>query len=284
MLLYSVFSCSLLYLTAASFFVSFYGYTIEGTTSSSDFKGVLWHKLICTSYTRNNIHVRREECFLKIAQKRAEEGHFFVKADSCEDEVLHSLEADEIIKHDSTTGGYFITHDIYEEWALEKLIERIFSRAEDHRDFFQSLGSSLPIRRAFRAWLSEKLFQKPAEVKLLVETTISDDSVDSFWKDEVWISVLLSEYSETLFRLFENTFLAEGQKLLIRIVFLLRIACKEIDESFLQSLGLQKTDGISLKTLFTRPKGSVWNSTINFIHTHMGGLGLQHMHIILSLL
>ncbi len=258
--------------------------SVEDTTSFSDFKSSLWHKLIRTSYTRNNIHVRREECFLKIALKRAEEGHFFVKADECEDEILYSLEVDEIIKHDSTSGGYFITHDIYEEWALDKIIERSFSRAGDHRDFFRSLSSSLPIRRAFRAWLSEKLFQNPAEVKLLVETTINDDSVESFWKDEVLISVLLSEYSETLFQLLENRFLEEDQKLLIRIVFLLRIACKEIDESFLHSLGLQKTDGISLKTLFTRPKGSGWNSTINFIHTHLAELGLRHMRIILPLL
>src|SRR5260221_1345806 len=258
--------------------------SIEGTTTTSDFKSVLWRKLIRTSYTRNNIHVRREECFLQIAQKRAEQGHFFVKADGCEDETLHSLEADEIIKHDPTTGGEFITHHLYDEWALDKLIERTFLRAEDHRDFFRSLSSSLPIRRAFRTWLSDKLFQNPAQVKLLVETTVNDDNVESFWKDEVLISVLLSENSETLFRLFEHTLLEEGQKLLLRIVFLLRIACKEIDESFLHSLGLQKTDGINLKTLFTRPKGSGWNSTINFIHTHVEELGLQHMRIILPLL
>ena len=258
--------------------------SVEDTTTSSDFKGILWHKVIRTSYTRNNFHVKREECFLKIAQKRAEEGHFFVKADDCEDEILHSLETDEIIKHDSTAGGYFITHDIYEEWALDKLIERLFARAGDYRNFFRTLGNSLPIRRAFRAWLSEKLLQTPAEVKHLVDSTVHDDSVENFWKDEVLVSVLLSEHSETLFQLFESTFLEDDQKLLIRIVFLLRIACKEIDESFLHSLGLQKTDGISLKTLFTRPKGIGWNSTISFIHTHVEELGLQHMRIVLPLL
>ena len=258
--------------------------SVEGTTNTSDFKSILWRKLIRTSYTRNNIHIRREECFLQIARNRAEQGHFFVKADGCEDEILHRLETDEIIKQDLSTGGYFITHDIYEEWALDKLVERSFSSAEDHEDFFRTLGSSLPIRRAFRAWLSDKLFQNPAQVKLLVETTINDDNVENFWKDEVLIAALLSEYAETLFRLFEHILLEEDQRLLLRIVFLLRIACKEIDESLLRSLGLQKTDGIILETLFTRPKGGGWNSTINFIHAHLAELGLQHMQIIRPLL
>lgn len=258
--------------------------SVEGTTNTSDFKSILWRKLIRASYTQNNIHIRREECFLRIARNRAEQGHFFVKADGCEDEILRRLETDEIIKQDPSTGRYFITHDIYEEWALDKLVERSFLSTEDHEDFFRSLGSSLPIRRAFRAWLSDKLFQNPAQVKLLVEATINDDNVESFWKDEVLIASLLSEYAETLFRLFESALLEDGQKLLLRIVFLLRIACKEIDESLLQNLGLQKTDGIILNTLFTRPKGSGWNSTINFIHAHLAELGLQHMQIIRPLL
>lgn len=261
--------------------------SIGNTTNFSDFKIILWNKQISkSSYRKNNIHIKREECFLKIAQKRANQGHFFVKADDCNDEILNNLEADEIIKYDPNTDGYFITHDIYEEWALDKIIERNFrnSKEKDYKDFFQDIGSSLPIRRAFRNWLSEKLLNNKDEVKSLIEITIADDEIKSYWKDEIYISVLLSDYSDIFFQIFESKLVEDNQKLLMRIVFLLRIACKEIDEGFLNLLGIRKTTSIALKTLFTKPKGSGWNCVIDFIHKYINDFGLQNINIILPLL
>jgi len=258
---------------------------LDNTTSYSDFKNILWNKLISKlSYKKNNTHIKRENCFIKIAQKRANDGHFFIKSDDCENEILQKLESDEIIKYDSNAGGYFITHDIYEEWALDKIIERAFHNLEDYKTFYQDIGSSLPIRRSFRNWLSEKLFVNKEDAKSLIETTISDDKIESYWKDEIIVSVLLSDYSENFIQLFEAKLLENNQKLLMRIIFLLRIACKEIDEDFLKLLGIRKTSSITLKTPFTKPKGSGWNYVIDFINKHKNDFGLQKINIILPLL
>lgn len=47
----------------------------------------------------------------------------------------------EALVHEGVLGyevaGYFITHDIYEEWALEKIIESEFSKKESNIDFFK---------------------------------------------------------------------------------------------------------------------------------------------------
>lgn len=258
---------------------------LNKTQSLSDFINILWNKQILkSSYRKNNTHLKREDCFLSIAQKRANEGHFFVMVDDCEQVILQNLEDDEIIKYDSNAGGYFITHDIYEEWALDKIIERSFSKSKDYISFLAEIGSSLPIRRAFRNWLSEKLLTNKNEVISLIENTINDHHIARFWKDEIIISVLLSDYAETFFQLFKDKLLEDNQNLLLRIIFLLRIACKEIDESFLNLLGLQKTNHIILKTLFSRPKGRGWNCTIDFIHKHKEEFGLRNINIILPLL
>lgn len=259
--------------------------SLDSRASFSDFKNILWTEQISnSSYRKNNTHRKREECFLKIAQKRANEGHFFVKADDCDDEVLQKLEVDEVIEYESNSGGYFITHDIYEEWALDKIIERSFCNSANHKDFFRDIGSSLPIRRAFRNWLSEKLRDNKDKVKSLIEITIYDDEIESYWKDETYISVLLSDYSEIFFQLLESKLLEDDQKLLMRIVFLLRIACKEIDEGLLNLLGIPKRFSFALKTLFTKPKGSGWNCVIDFTHKHRREIGLQNIIIILPLL
>jgi len=265
-------------------YLQIYG-SIDAAVSYSDFKNILWNKQISkSSYRKNNTHIKREDCFLKIAIKRANDGHFLVKADDCEDEILHKLQSDEIIKYESNSGGYFITHDIYEEWALDKAIERAFHNSEDYKAFYREIGSSLAIRRAFRSWLSERLFIKREEVKSLIETTTSDDEIESYWKDEILVSVLLSNYSEKFIQLFEKKLLEDNQKLIVRIVFLLRIACKEIDESILSLLSISKIEGPALKTLFTKPKGDGWGCVINFINNYKKEFGLKHINTILPLL
>ena len=141
---------------------------------------------------------------MRIAQKRANDGHLFVKGNSSDNEILQKLEADEIIKYDSNAGGYFITQDIYEEWALDKIIEREFHDSNEYESLFNSLGSSLPIRRAFRNWLSEKLLNSQDEVKSFIEESFTNNRIEAFWRDELLVSVLLSDYSEVFFQIFEK--------------------------------------------------------------------------------
>ena len=258
---------------------------LDNEISYSDFTNLLWNKQISkSSYRKNNTHLKREECFIRIAQKRASIGNFFVNIDNCEDGILHKLESDEIIKYDSNGGGYFITHDIYEEWALEKIIERAFINSKDYKNFYQTIGSSLPFRRSYRKWLSEKLTSDIEEITSLIEFTIHEDSIESFWKDEILISVLLSNYSKKFIDLYESKLLENEQELLLKIVFLLRIACKEIDESLLYLFGLTKDSGLALKTIFTKPKGTGWFYVIDFIYNHKGDFSLNHINLILPLL
>jgi hypothetical protein len=259
--------------------------SLGNAISFSNFKNLLWNKQISkTSYQKDNTHIKREKCFLEIAHKRAVEGSFFVKADGCEDEVLRALENDEIIKYNSNAGGYFITHDIYEEWALGNIIERIFLNSKNNKDFLKEIGSSLPIRRAFRNWLSEKLFNNGNEVKAFIESTIIDDTIESYWKDEIYVSILLSDYAEAFFKVFKDKLLENNQAFLVKIVFLLRIGCKEIDEDLLSIFDIQRTAWSALKTIFTKPKGHGWKSTINFIYENKDKVVLQRMNIILPLL
>jgi hypothetical protein len=280
---------------------------IKEGTSYADFRDIIWKRQIQDSaHQSGNIHRRREDCFLKIAGKRANEGGFFVKTDDGDQEALQKLEVDEIIKHDANAGGYFITHDVYEEWALEKLIEQAFVGAKDYQSFYQIIGSSLPIRRTFRNWLSDKLFADDENAKRLIEFTIKDGQVGNHWKDEVLISVLLSEYSSVFFERFEEELLEAPEKmvsressrvvravtvsykyedrLLHKILFLLRIACKAIDEDLLHRLGVTRAGAVSLKTVFTAPKGSGWNSAIAFMNKHKERLQVSYMGAVLPVL
>ncbi|WP_332445499.1 AVAST type 4 anti-phage nuclease Avs4 [Dehalococcoides mccartyi] len=258
---------------------------LDETVSYHDFKDALWKKQIVKSeYQKNNAHIKREECFLKIALNRAMKGHLVVDTSECDEESLRSLDFDEIIKRDPVIGGYFITHDIYEEWALDRVIERTFRTTKDHQAFLQDIGTSLPIRRALRSWLSEKLHDNIDEVKGLIQNIVNDANVAGYWKDEICISVLLSDYAVVFFQTLKDKLLEDNAKLLMRLVFLTRIACKEIDEDVLALLGVKASDRDKLTITLTRPKGNGWNSIIQFIFDNKENIELHHANIIVPLL
>src|SRR5882672_10415395 len=90
--------------------------------------------------------------------------------------------------------------------------------------------------------------------------------------------------AETFFQMFERESLANDQQLLLRVIFLLRIACKEIDESLLKLMGVSKRSESMLSTVFTKPKGMGWLYAIRFLHEHRENINDTNAEIILPLL
>jgi len=256
-------------------YLKFYKEDIE--TSYIDFREGLWNRTI------KKTKPAREQCFLKVAFDRANNGQFFV-VPNCESDILDDeLGKDGILGYESP-HGYFITHDIYEEWALEKIIENEFFRKSNNVTFFERIGQSLPIRRSFRKWVSEKLLLEDNTIKEFIEEVIGENDIELFWKDEILISVLLSDYSEIFFKTFKNELLKEDQELLKKATLLLRIACKEVDGDFFKQLGVKVPDLLSVKYVFTKPKGHGWHSLIKFAFENLANIGTNNMDFVLPVI
>lgn len=242
-----------------------------------DFKEKLWNKVITKSKPA------REKCFLQTALLRANNGQFYVTP-NCESSILdQELCKDGILNYESP-HGYFITHDIYEEWALEKIIEIEFCKKSDNKTFLDNIGNSLPIRRAFRKWVSEKLLLDDNEIKIFIEQTILETDIESIWKDEILVSILLSDYSAIFFNNFKDSLLRNNQELLRRLTFLLRLACKEVDSDFFDRLGVKELNLFTLKYVFTKPKGEGWKSVIKFVFENLDSIGVENINFILPII
>jgi len=216
------------------------------------------------------LHVERERCIIYIAQKRCETGQFYIKGEDLFQPALFQLKQDEILGYDDVHDGYFITHDIYEEWALDKIVSRNYANYSNTNQFFIELGDSLPIRRAFRLWLSDQLSENNKDIESFIQGAFIDKAISQFWKDELLVSVLLSNFSEFFFTLFENEIIADNFKILKRIIFLLRIACTEI--SSFESVE------------FIKPKGKGWEGAIALIYKHKLDFFNDNLNIVLPLL
>lgn len=239
-----------------------------------EFKNKLWNQHISTPDI--------EKCFFELAFRRANEGQFYVDID-CSGNSLKQLQNKGILGYEKSLG-YFITHDIYEEWALERIVNKEFITKSDIKSFFEKIGSSLPVRRAFRSWVSEKLLIVDENINSFIEELIDSADIEMFWKDEIFISILLSEYSDTFFNNFRRELLDNDYELLSRISFLLRLACKEVDNSFWENLGLKKQQIQEAKYIFTKPKGGGWKSFIDFVYENNATIGLVKIDLLLPIL
>ncbi|ODS15317.1 AVAST type 4 anti-phage nuclease Avs4 [Pseudoalteromonas tetraodonis] len=248
-------------------FLKFYGSRTEVSLSFSEFKDYLWNKII-----KNN-DVRREKVFSDLAMRRANEGKFYIPLSGSEIEVANTLLKDEVLGIEGSS--FFISHDIYEEWALEKIIDMAFKNRQSVGDFFKCLGLALSIRRSFRLWLSEKLRLDSADTKFFIDQALEEESISSVWKDELIAAILLSDYSYSFFENFKRELLSRDLDLLQRVSFILRIACKQLDNSILKLLGLKQSGTF----YFTKPKGKGWEAFIGFLYAQKEQIGFENLRI-----
>ncbi|EHO13008.1 AVAST type 4 anti-phage nuclease Avs4 [Myroides odoratimimus] len=251
-------------------YIRFYS-NIDKQDGINEFIDLLWKKKIQNnSITVNYLHIERDRCLISIAKQRCQTGRFYIKADNLPEGALFQLSQDEILGYDELHDGHFITHDIYEEWALAKIVSRCFINHLSIEQFFEELGDSLPIRRAFRLWISGCLANDSVEIQAFIYDVFINNEISQFWKDEILISVLLSNYSKTFFEIFEGNIIKDDFEILKRILFLLRIACTNISSS--------KSIDVS------EPKGKGWEEVILIIYKHKSDVFESNLKLILPIL
>ncbi|WP_446496219.1 hypothetical protein [Escherichia coli] len=102
---------------------------------------------------------------------------------ACDTGILDELVKDGIVGYEA--AGYFITHDIYEEWALEKKISVDYIRKANNNEFFEKIGESLPVRRSFRNWISERLLLDDQSIKPFIAEIVCGEGISNFLERRV---------------------------------------------------------------------------------------------------
>ena len=239
-----------------------------------DFKQKIWDKKIKSP--------NDEQYFLKLAFLRVEQGQFYINID-CSSDSLENLRKEGVLTYEKSLGD-FISHDIYEEWALERIVNREFICKTNNKSFFEKIGSSLAIRRVYRSWVSEKLLLNDETIIGFIEDIIDSHDIESSWKDEVFISILLSNYSDIFFKTFDRELKDNNFELLIKLASLLQLSCKEVDNSLIEQYKLNGVQKLEMFQLFNMPKGNGWNSFISFVFNNIDTIELQNINFILPVL
>lgn len=228
--------------------------------SLTEFKDKLWNSLVVDSTnTRNGLPIKREEAFIEIAVKRAKEMKLFTKPDKSDAEAIVCLENDEIVFQENNNRRYSPTHDILEDWALVKYVSSMLEEFPKPKDLFGKLGNEPAIRRAFRLWVEDYLIDNSRKINDLIKATISDQTIEKYWADELLVAVFKSECSNSFFTEFEKELLADNAVFLNRCLHIIKTCCKE---------SYHKSNSSNLLL----PIGSGWKEALFFIQKHTNQL------------
>lgn len=220
-----------------------------------DFLKLVWDKKI--KGKNNRIGYLRESLFESFIEDRITANTFFLPAEKYINEEFDMLIAEEIIA-DSPGQGLFITHDIFEEWGLYRIIDKKWEDKESVLGFLSALGDTRAVRRAFRLWLKDKVSANPDSILLLTQASFSSD-MPGMWKEEVLCAILLSDKAQLLLSPYERQILNNTDGLAKKVIWSLRVGC------------LYVTDVISYKDYYLpryAPIGSGWKYIIELLFHH----------------
>lgn len=263
------FLCRLFYLNL------FLNPDIYNSNSVSEFKNKIWEiKIKNSTFKKNNIHIKREKCFLKFVKDIINKNQDY--SFEC-DEVFSALQSDEIIGYNENIGRYFITQDIFEELALEKLIDDAFSEMGDISDFFNRLPDSLIIRKTFRRWFSNKLRDDAVDANMFLDYLFMRNNDESNI-DDILIAILGSKYSKHFFEEYADNILSD-KFILEKIIFWLRIAYVK-DSPLVREI--TNNDIEFIFTSFEPLKN--WINCIDFLYDNQNLFQIEDVRLFIDLL
>jgi hypothetical protein len=244
--------------------------------SERDFMHMVWNHVIAGKEREGDgiVARRREQVIEGIALTRAEKMSIYVEVPDTDLIIVEKLKGEELIEENPVSPGFFaVSHDIYEDWALVRFIDRVFNRnviesngASD--TFFASIGSSPAMRRAFRIWISERVVGIDFNVSALIKSALSAATVKPYWKDEILIAIIQSPASDQFLRENKHRILSEERAIFKRILLLLQVSGQGPNLNYLNLFSQEKKHQVYHPS-FLIPQGLGWESLILFINSNI---------------
>ena len=165
--------CTLFYL---NLYLKLYD-NLDRIDSNSKFSEQIWREKITGRVTAGGKAIKRSNMFLDFIEQRVARDDFYLSDDLFDPEITQLLVDDEILARND--NGLFITHDIYEEWGLAKVIRKKWQEKRSVKSFFDSLNSSFLVRKAFRQWLKNIIESNLEDVQELLSKSFDPNTIVS---------------------------------------------------------------------------------------------------------
>lgn len=170
---------------------------------------------------------QRQLTFVEVSLRRARALTAFARCDDLDGAVIDRLRNDALLRLSPNSGNLAATaHDVLEDWALLEWIDQQFEFAnQDLAALCLALGTYPAIRRTYKKWLAEQVVLAPPSAERILDEAISRTGLPQYFVDDTIVSLLRSSRGSELLEHRWPQLVADGNKLLLRVMHLLRVGC-----------------------------------------------------------
>jgi hypothetical protein len=242
------------------------------------FRDRCWEELIRRdSAATGGMPQRRGDAFSRLSVLRAKQLRRYVPRKDLDIEAVSALRSDDLVSFSESTDALIApAHDVLEDWAvLHWIEERFLVHERDPEHLANEIGGYPALRRGYRKWLGELLDRDIQEGSQFVLSVFTSMSLPPFFRDDTIICALLSSSAEEFLSQNIDLLLQNQASLLIRVIHLLRVACKTSPYELGGTGGLQSVHLI--------PTGSAWAPVLDIVRDELENLLPNHFGVVLGL-
>lgn len=237
------------------------GYVLNQNDNKETIKNIIWESIIKkNSEIVDGMPYKREKAFIEIALKRSSTMAFSVDIHEFDISAIIKLQEDDLVS--IKDGFVYLTHDVFEDWAIEKHIEKQYKKQSSINEFLSSIGCEQSMCRAYRLWLNEK---DDKFVNNYIKKLYSTKDIKSLWLDETMSAIIFSNKVDDFLRLLEKELLNDNGNLLKRLCFMIRVTAKkpnmDLFDLKIDDSNVKRSALISLE-----PYGNSWKIIIMFLY------------------
>ena len=246
--------------------------------SEREFRDRCWREVIRKDVeAKGGMPTKRERAFVGLALRRAKELRPYVQCDDFDSEALEALRSNDLVSFSEESSSLAApAHDVLEDWAIIHWLDSRFVLHEgDASAVAEDIGGYPALRRGYRKWLGEMLELDSEKMDSFVLSAFRDETLSSHFRDDTIISALLSSSAEDFLLRNRDELLADEEHLLVRVIHLLRVACKTTP------FWLDGAKGLTSQLLV--PTGTAWAPVLSIVSDEVEALLPQHFNVVLGL-
>lgn len=206
---------------------------------------------------------RREQAFVEVSLRRARALTAFARCDDLDGAVIDRLRNDALLRLSPNSDNLAAAaHDVLEDWALLEWIDRQFELASQELPALCPVMGTYPaLRRTYKKWLSEQVILDPPSAGRILDEAISRTGLPQYFVDDTIVSLLRSSRGSELLEHRWPQLVADGNKLLLRAMHLLRVGC----------VRTPSWAGASpnIASIMCVPDGGAWSALLKVIRHHL---------------
>lgn len=246
--------------------------------SEREFRDRCWSEVIRSDIdSMDGMPRKRENVFLGLSQRRAKELRPHVPCENLDPDALEALRKDDLVSFsERSTALAAPAHDVLEDWAIiQWLDERYAIQEGDPESLANDIGGYPALRRGYRKWLGEMLELDSEQTDKFVLSAFKNKGLPAYFRDDTIISALLSSSAKDFLFRNRDDLLDENGRLLVRVIHLLRVACKTAPS------WLDGAKGLTSQLLV--PTGSAWAPILKIVSAELEALLPQYFGVIIGL-